>query len=51
MVDTIDKMTAKAEKPAGTIAMPKMEIKSVEETAVIMDTEGSTIGLWKPCMV
>ena len=51
MVDNIDKVLAKVEKLGGKIAMPKMVIKSVGETAVIMDTEGNAIGLWKPGMM
>lgn len=51
MVDNIDKVLAKVEKLGGKIVMPKMEIKSVGETAVIMDTEGNAVGLWKPGMM
>jgi len=51
IVDNIDKVLAKVEKLGGKIVMPKMEIKSVGETAVIVDTEGNAIGLWKPGMM
>jgi hypothetical protein len=50
MVDDLDKVLAKLEKLGGKIAVPKMEVKGVGWTAVIMDTEGNTIGLWKPSM-
>ena len=30
--------------------MPKEEIKGVGLTAVIQDSEGNMIGLWKPAM-
>ncbi len=42
---------AKVEKLGGKIVMPKMEIKSVGDTAIILDTEGNAIGLWKPGMM
>lgn len=51
IVDNIDKVLAKVEKLGGKIIMPKMEIQSVGETAVILDTEGNAIGLWKPGMM
>jgi len=49
-VEDIDKILAKVEKLGGKIMMPKMEVKSVGLTAVIQDTEGNAIGLWKPAM-
>lgn len=45
VVEDIDKVLAKVEKLGGRIAMPKMEIKSVGQTAVILDTEGNAIGI------
>ena len=51
MVEDIDKILAKVEKLGGKIVMPKMEIKSVGLTAIIQDTEGNAIGLWKPAMI
>jgi predicted enzyme related to lactoylglutathione lyase len=48
MVEDIDKVLSKVEKLGGKIAVPKMEIKSVGLTAIIQDTEGNAIGLWKP---
>jgi predicted enzyme related to lactoylglutathione lyase len=51
MVEDIDNVLAKVEKLGGKIAMPKMEIKSVGLTAIIQDTEGNVIGLWKPTMM
>jgi predicted enzyme related to lactoylglutathione lyase len=50
MVEDLDKVLAKLEKLGGKIAVPKMEIKGVGWTAIILDTEGNTIGLWKPGM-
>jgi len=50
MVDDIDKVLAKVEKLGGKIAVPKMEIKSVGFTAIIQDSEGNAIGIWKPVM-
>ena len=50
MVGDIDKVLAKVEKLGGRIAMPKEEIKGVGLTAVIQDSEGNMIGLWKPAM-
>jgi predicted enzyme related to lactoylglutathione lyase len=48
VVEDIDKTLAKVEKLGGKIAVPKMEIKGVGLTAIIQDTEGNAIGLWKP---
>jgi predicted enzyme related to lactoylglutathione lyase len=50
MVDDIDKVLAKVVKLGGKIAVPKMEIKSVGYTAIIQDSEGNAIGIWKPAM-
>jgi len=50
MVEDVDKIIAKAEKLGGRIIMPKMKIESVGDTAIIQDTEGNTIGVWKPSM-
>ena len=50
IVEDFDKVLAKVEKLGGKIVMPKMEIKSVGLTAIIQDTEGNVIGLWKPAM-
>jgi predicted enzyme related to lactoylglutathione lyase len=47
-VEDIDKVLAKVGKLGGKIMMPKMEVKSVGLTAIIQDTEGNAIGLWKP---
>ena len=51
MVEDVDKVLAKVEKLGGKIVVPKMEIKSVGLTAIIQDTEGNAIGLWKPAMM
>jgi hypothetical protein len=50
MVDDIDKPLAKVEKLGGKIVMPKDLIKGVGLVAMIQDTEGNVIGLWKPIM-
>ena len=51
MVEDIDIVLAKVEKLGGKIVLPKMEVKSVGLTAIIQDTEGNAIGLWKPAMM
>jgi len=51
MVEDIDKVLAKVEKLGGKIVIPKGEIPSVGMIAVIQDTEGNAIGLWKPAMM
>ncbi len=48
IVDDIDKVLAKVEKLGGKIGVPKKEIKTVGVIAIIQDTEGNAIGLWKP---
>ena len=48
VVDDLDKTLAKVEKLGGHIVVPKKEIKTVGVIAVIIDTEGNAIGLWKP---
>jgi predicted enzyme related to lactoylglutathione lyase len=50
LVDDIDTVLAKVEKLGGRIMMPKEEIKGVGLTAMIQDSEGNVIGLWKPEM-
>lgn len=49
-VEDIDKVLAKVEKLGGKILVPKMMIKAVGLTAVIQDSEGNAIGIWKPQM-
>ena len=51
IVDDIDKVLAKVEKLGGKIIRPKAEIKTVGFIAIIQDTEGNGIGLWKPAMM
>jgi len=51
MVDDLDKVLAKVEKLGGKIIRPKQEIKNVGMIAIIADTEGNGIGLWKPAMM
>ena len=50
IVDDIDKVLGKVEKLGGTIGVPKKEIKTVGHIAIIQDTEGNAIGLWKPAI-
>ncbi|MFA4825770.1 MAG: VOC family protein [Methanoregula sp.] len=50
VVEDIDKVLAKVGKLGGKIVMPKEDIKGVGEVAIIQDTEGNGIGLWKPGM-
>jgi len=40
----------KAEMLGGRIVMPKTEIHGVGPVAIIQDTEGNGIGLWKLSM-
>jgi predicted enzyme related to lactoylglutathione lyase len=47
-VEDFDKVLASVVKLGGTIVMPKNEIKAVGIVAVIQDTEGNILGLWKP---
>ncbi len=49
-VENIDKVLAKVEKLGGKIVMPKEMIKGVGLVAIIRDTEGNGIGIWKPVM-
>jgi predicted enzyme related to lactoylglutathione lyase len=47
-VENVEGVLANVEKLGGKIMMPKNEIKTVGIVAVISDTEGNIIGLWKP---
>ena len=47
-VEEIEKVLARVEKLGGKVMMPLDNIKSVGLVAVIQDTEGNIIGLWKP---
>jgi len=49
-VEDMDKVLSKVEKLGGKITMQKEEINAVGLTAVIQDSEGNVIGLWKPAM-
>ena len=49
-VEDIDTVLAKVDTLGGRITMPKEEIGGVGLIAVIRDTEGNVIGLWKPAM-
>jgi predicted enzyme related to lactoylglutathione lyase len=48
MVEDIDKVLEKVAKLGGKIVVPKMDIPNVGLNAIIQDTEGNTIGIWKP---
>jgi len=50
IVDDIESVEAKVEKLGGRIIMPKEEIGGVGPVVMIQDTEGNSIGLWKPKM-
>ena len=50
LVDNIDKVLANVEKLGGKIEVPKREIKTIGEIAIIRDTEGNAIGIWKSAM-
>ncbi|MEI6841741.1 MAG: VOC family protein [Methanomicrobiales archaeon] len=47
-VEDFDQVLANVEKLGGKILMPGSEIKTVGLVAVIQDTEGNLLGLWKP---
>jgi predicted enzyme related to lactoylglutathione lyase len=47
-VEEIEKVLARVEKLGGKVMMPLDTIKGVGLVAVIQDTEGNIIGLWKP---
>jgi len=49
-VEDIDKVLANVEKLGGKIIMPKEMIRGVGLVAIIRDTEGNGIGIWKPQM-
>jgi len=50
LVEDIDAVLAKVERLGGRIVMQKTEIHGVGPVAIIQDTEGNGIGLWKPSM-
>src|SRR5208282_1777249 len=50
MVDDLDKVLLKVEKLGGKTIVPKNEINTVGLIAIIQDSEGNAIGLWKPAM-
>jgi uncharacterized protein len=47
-VDNIDAVLVMVEKLGGKIQLPKTEIKGVGLNAMIVDSEGNTIGLLQP---
>jgi predicted enzyme related to lactoylglutathione lyase len=48
LVDDMDKVLSKVEDLGGRITLPKEHIKGVGVSAMIQDSEGNVIGLWKP---
>ena len=50
-VEDFDQVRSNVEKLGGKILMPGSEIKTVGLVAVIQDTEGNILGLWKPVPV
>lgn len=50
MVEDIDEVLTNVERLGGRIVIPKMKIKSVGYNAIIQDTEGNLIGIFKPDM-
>jgi uncharacterized protein len=48
LVDDIDKVLGKVEDLGGRIMLPKEHIRGVGVAAMIQDSEGNLIGLWKP---
>jgi predicted enzyme related to lactoylglutathione lyase len=47
-VEEIEKVLARVEELGGKVMMPLDTIKGVGLVAVIQDTEGNIVGLWKP---
>lgn len=47
-VDDIDAVLAKVENLGGTIVRPREMVPGVGLVAMIKDTEGNGIGIWKP---
>ena len=47
-VEDLDAVLKKVEKLGGKITMPKTDIPGVGLTAMILDSEGNVIGIWKP---
>ena len=50
VVENFDKTLGSVERLGGKIVMPKSEIPSVGLIALVQDTEGNVIGIWKPAM-
>jgi predicted enzyme related to lactoylglutathione lyase len=50
IVEDLDNVLSNVVKLGGKIVMPKEAIKGVGHVAIILDTEGNGIGLWKPGM-
>jgi predicted enzyme related to lactoylglutathione lyase len=48
LVEDVDAVLANVEKLGGRIVMPKTDIQGVGPVAIIRDTEGNGIGIWKP---
>ncbi len=48
MVEDLEKVLGKVEALGGEVLLSKEEIPGVGKIAIIQDTEGNSIGLWKP---
>lgn len=48
MVEDLEKVLGKVEALGGEVLLSKEEIPGVGKIAIIQDTEGNAIGLWKP---
>jgi len=49
-VDDIDAILLKVEELGGKVVMPKWPIRGVGLVAMIQDSEGNGIGIWKPAV-
>jgi predicted enzyme related to lactoylglutathione lyase len=50
LVEDFDTVLGKVEKLGGKIVMPRTDIPGVGSVAIIRNTEGNGIGLWKPAV-
>ncbi len=51
MVDDVDAVLKKAEKNGGQVIRPPMDIPNVGRIAILSDSEGNPVGIWKPGMM
>ncbi len=50
MVEDVDATVRKVEKNGGKVIRPPTDIPNVGRIAIIIDSEGNPIGVWKPGM-